>query len=246
MIKTQSLFRTATNAAIITVSLIRYNLIIVFSHKFRYFFGAAIGVFLAINALMLYNIDAAPDEGMVFWMLLIPGMLVVFYPSAFGIQNDVDTGMIEILFGIPNYRYTVWLVRLLLIIGVVTAMTAGLGVAVSYLVSPIPVIAMTFHLVLLIGFFGGVAFMASTIIKSGNGAAVVTVIVGIVCWVMRDFFESHRTWDIFLNPFSPPTNMSPVIWYDIVFHNRIYLAAAILITVLAGLLNLQNRERFLP
>ncbi|MCK7542107.1 MAG: hypothetical protein MZV63_70120 [Marinilabiliales bacterium] len=46
---------------------------------------------------------------------IFSGILLVFYPSVFGIQNDQDARTIEILFGIPNYRYKVWLVRILLI-----------------------------------------------------------------------------------------------------------------------------------
>lgn len=42
-------------------------------------------------------------------MLLVPSILLIFYPTCFGIQNDQDAKTLEIIFGIPNYRYKIWL-----------------------------------------------------------------------------------------------------------------------------------------
>ncbi len=46
---------------------------------------------------------------------MFPCVLLVFYPAVFGIQNDEDSRILEILFGIPDYKYKVWGVRLLMI-----------------------------------------------------------------------------------------------------------------------------------
>ena len=53
--------------------------------------------------------------GDLYRVFLFSGVLLVFYPTVFGIQNDQDARTTEILFGIPNYRYKVWLVRIVLI-----------------------------------------------------------------------------------------------------------------------------------
>jgi len=50
-----------------------------------------------------------------FTLLLFIGLLLVFYPLTFGIQSDKDARTLEIIFGIPNYRYRVWLVRMFMI-----------------------------------------------------------------------------------------------------------------------------------
>ena len=93
----------------------RYNLIIIFANKFIYFMLAAVGIFLLITIINLFNPDSNPNSALVYYWLLVPGLLLIFYPTVFGIQNDADSRMLEILFGIPNYRYKVWLVRLAVI-----------------------------------------------------------------------------------------------------------------------------------
>lgn len=35
----------------------------------------------------------------------------IFYPAIFGMQNDVDNRILEILFGIPDYKCKVWCVE---------------------------------------------------------------------------------------------------------------------------------------
>lgn len=72
-----------------------------------------------IAIISLFDPDAYPTEESAYYLMILPGLLLIFYPSAFGIQNDVENRTIELLFGIPNYRYKVWLVRLGIIYGVV-------------------------------------------------------------------------------------------------------------------------------
>ena len=90
------------NALHIVFDLIRYNLKIIFANKFIYFLFAAIMIFLFVTVMNLLNATSTPTEATGYWLLLVPGILLVFYPTTFGIQNDVDTRMIEILFGIPG------------------------------------------------------------------------------------------------------------------------------------------------
>ncbi|MBT5038974.1 MAG: hypothetical protein HOM52_10725, partial [Rhodospirillaceae bacterium] len=52
-----------------------------------------------------------PNAATIYYFLLVPGTLLVFYPAAYSVQSEVDAGMLETLFGIPDYRYKVWLAR---------------------------------------------------------------------------------------------------------------------------------------
>ena len=97
-----------------TWRMIRYNLKIIFANKFIWFLLAAVAFFVAVTLITLFN-GSMITSGTIFNLLLFPGLLLIFYPAAFGIQNDEDTRILEILFGIPDYRYKVWLVRLILI-----------------------------------------------------------------------------------------------------------------------------------
>jgi hypothetical protein len=237
--------RLLDNTWSVVKGLVRYNFKIIFANKFLYFLGAALFIFLGVTALNLINSETRISEGTVYWLLLVPGILLIFYPSVFGIQNDVDNRMIEILFGIPNYRYKVWLLRLVLIFALAAGILTLLAVASSFALVPVPVFRMVFQLMFPVMFLGCLAFLVSTIVKNGSGTAVVIVLIGLWFWIAQPSSASTMKWNVFLNPFAMPENMNQVAWADIVLNNRIYLAAGIMIALLWGLLNLQKREKFL-
>src|SRR5690606_36355588 len=102
------------NQLIIATRMIRYNLKIIFANRFIWFLVSAFAFFAFFAIQNVINRENIVD-GTIYNLLIFPGMLLIFYPSAFGIQNDDDSRMLEILFGIPNYRDKVWLVRLIMI-----------------------------------------------------------------------------------------------------------------------------------
>ena len=99
----------------------KYNLKIIFANKFIFFLLGAVVFYLIITIIDLLDPESYFNEGNVYSLLLFPGLLIIFYPSTFGIQNDVDSRTIEVLFGIPDYRYKIWLSRLLIIFIVLEA-----------------------------------------------------------------------------------------------------------------------------
>jgi hypothetical protein len=233
------------NSATVATSLVRYNLKIIFAGKFIYFLIAAIVIFLLVTISSLFSDEALPSQAKVYGYLLVPGLLLIFYPITFGIQNDVDSRMIEILFGIPNYRYKVWLLRLVLIFALALAILLVLTLLSSIALIAVPVFEMLFHLMFPIVFLGCMAFMVSTIIRNGSGTAVVMVIIGLFFLLGSGMFENIPKWNVFLNPFELPEDMNEVVWATVVFDNRLYLLTGIIISLLFGLLNLQKREKFL-
>ena len=231
------------NISNIITKIFRYNLKIIFANKFIYFLLAAVGIFLLVTIINLLDSDSNPNEGMVYYLLLVPGILIIFYQTTFGIQNDVDTRMIEILFGIPNYRYKVWLVRIALIYVVVFTILFILSLLSSVALVTVPIFQMVFQLMFPIFFLGCLAFMVSTLIRNGNGTAVVIIIVGMAFWILSEPLATSR-WNLFLNPFSVPSDVNEAVWMETSLNNRIYLVIGTIITILFGLLNLQKREKF--
>ncbi len=227
----------------IAYSMVRYNLKIIFANKFWYFLLAAIMIFLFVTVINLFNTESNPTEATGFWLLLVPGILLIFYPTAFGIQNDMEARMIEILFGIPNYRYKVWLIRIVLIFMVAFVILLLLAAVYSFVLREVNILMMVFHLMFPIVFMGSLAFMFSTIIRSGNGTAIVMVIIGIAFWIARGQIGGTE-WYVFLNPYDMPDEVNEIVWAETIFNNRIYLLVGIIIAILYGLLNLQKRERF--
>ncbi|MGE4586347.1 MAG: hypothetical protein AB7D05_03305 [Mangrovibacterium sp.] len=225
------------------IRMIRYNFRIIFAGRFIWFLLSAFAfyVFIAINSILNGSV---PDEEFVYACLLFPGMLLIFYPMTFSIQNDVDAGILEILFGIPDYRYKVWLVRLVLVFVVVTLILWGFSLLSLIFLTPLSLGEMTLQVMYPVFFIGSMAFMFATLVKNGNGTAVVMVIVGVLAFILSESLE-RTMWNIFLNPFQVPRNMNEMIWAGIVVKNRMLLTVGGLVFILYGLFNLQKRERFI-
>jgi len=224
--------------------IVSYNLKIIFANKFFYFLMAAFAIFLAIASINLFDVESYPDESTVYYLLLFPGLLLIFYPSAFGIQNDMDSRMIEMLFGIPNYRYKVWLVRLAIIYIMVLVLLFILSLLSTLILVPVSALNMSFQLMFPVFFLGAMGFMFSTIIRNGNGTAAVMVIIGLIVWISSEIFGQSE-WNIFLNPFDLPSSYSAPVWLEMIFYNRLYLSIGTALAILTGLYKLQLREKFI-
>ena len=231
------------NDLFVLIKMIRYNLRIIFANKFIWFLVAAFGFFMYVSVQTVLN-GGTLSEGTIYNILIFPGVLLIFYPSVFGIQNDDDSRMLEILFGIPNYRYKVWLVRLIMIYFLIYLITVLFAAVASVLLFKINTFEMAYQLMFPVIFLGSLAFMFSTIIKNGNGTAVVMVIIGVVLLMFSEAV-SHTQWDMFLNPFKIPRNLNEVIWQGIISKNRIFMGISMVVFVLYGLFNLQKREKFI-
>jgi hypothetical protein len=230
------------NTLVNSTRMVRYNLKIIFANRFIWFLIAAFAFFMFFAIQTVLNGEAL-TEGTVYGLLIFPGILLIFYPSVFGIQNDDDSRMLEILFGIPNYRYKVWLVRLLMIYILIFIIIMLFTALASILLYNVNILEMSYELMYPIVFMGSLAFMFSTIIKNGNGTAVVMVLIGVALIILQDAVERTQ-WNVFLNPFEIPNNFNEIIWAGLIVKNRIFLGVGIVVFILYGLFNLQKREKF--
>ena len=152
--------------------------------------------------------------------------------------------MLEIIFGIPNYRYKVWLVRFLLIYVMVFIILCALGFLTAFALLSFDVFKMVYHLTFPLFFLGSLGFMFSTLVRNGNGTAVVMIIIGLFLFILGGNIGESE-WNVFFNPFNIPSDMNETIWEERVFSNRLYLICGGVVALLTGLINLQNRERFI-
>ena len=224
------------------ISLMRYNLKVVFGNKFVYFLGASVLFYLLITALSFFSDEPATIES-VYYQLMFPSLLIIFFPTVYGIQNDEDARILEIIFGIPNYRYKVWLVRLFMILVMAFVYLIFVSFLSNLILVNVPVMKMTMRLMVPITFFSMLGFFFSTLVKNGNGSAVLMVVVGLAAWIFSDSLSSSK-WNVFLNPFQLPRNMSESVYQNVVESNQIIFLIAALVALLWGLINLQNREKF--
>ena len=223
--------------------MVKYNMKVIFGNRFIWFVIAAVAFYFFIAITNIFD-GGQLDESFIYGLQITPGLLLIFYPMTFGIQNDLDAGILEILFGIPDYRYKVWLVRLVLVFVLVFLMMIGLTVMSYYLLAPVNILEITWQVMFPIYFLGSMAFLFSTIIKNGNGTAVVMVIIGVGLLILSSMLD-RTMWNIFLNPFEIPRNLNEMVWREIAMKNRIFLAVGSLLFILYGLFNLQKREKFI-
>lgn len=220
-----------------------YNMKIIFANKFIWFLLAAF-IFFAIFMFTAAWNGTVLNEGLMYNLLLFPCILLIFYPTVFGIQNDEDNRILEILFGIPNYKYKVWGIRLLLIYIIIFFTLIVFSYIGNYLLYPISPLGMVAQLMFPALFLGNLAFLVSTITRSGNGTAVIMIILGIAIFFLSNGYLSSSPWDVLLNPFQIERGLHPAIWETYILQNRIFLIVGSIVWFLFGLLNLQKRERF--
>jgi hypothetical protein len=226
-----------------TISLARYNMKIIFGGKFVYFILAAFIFFLVFGIILaLEESNMSIDE--VYGLLGFPAILLVFFPSVFGIQSDADQRTLEIIFGIPDYRYKVWLVRYLMILLLVFMLLFPFAGLAYYALISFPILKMVLQLMVLVIFVSSMGFCISTLVRNGNATAVIMVILGLALLILADELDESK-WNVFLNPFDMPRNLNAIVWQEIIRQNRIIMGIGSVVLILIGLLNLQQREKFL-
>lgn len=236
-----SVFKTVKSFARLSA----YNMRIIFSGKFIWFLivGLALFFFLMFTAA---SRGSTLSHGMVYSQLIIPGLLLVFYPACFGIQNDADHRILELLFGIPNYMYKVWLFRLVMIYVEVYLILVAYAFLARILLYPVQPFSMAAQLMIPVMLFGNLAFLYSTLIRNGNAAAVLSILTVILALILASLpLVKNKVWDVTINPYEEPENINAAIWSLILLKNRLLMVVSGLVFLMSGLLGLQNRGKFL-
>lgn len=230
----------------IVSELVRYNIKVVFGSKFVYFLGGSFMFFLLITGISLFS-SSVPDIASLYYQLLFPALLLIFFPTVYGIQNDEDARILEILFSIPNYRFKVWMVRLLIILVMVWCVILLLSFLDYFILLRHNIFVLSVQLMVPVIFFGTLGFFFSTVVRNGHGAAVVVIVLAVIAWFLEILSDSLSVWvwSVFFNPFDMPSDTSTVVWDLAVTRNRIYLMVVSVVALLWGLLNLQRREKFM-
>ena len=250
----------------ISYKMIQYNLKVIFAGKFFWFLLASFAFFGYFMYDAAWN-KTEINEATIYNMLFFPCLLLIFYPVVFGIQNDEDNRILEIIFGIPNYRFKVWGLRMLMVYVANFFILILFSYVARLLLYPINPVEMAAQLIFPMLFFGNLAFMFSTITRSGNGTAVLMIIIGLLFFILMNTSGSggggqsfggpgggggntpassisNEFYNVFINPFTIPSNIHPMIWQNTLIQSRIFLTLGGIVFLMIGLLNLQKREKF--
>ena len=196
-------------------NIVNYNLKIVFANKFVYFLIAALAFYFMLIGIMLFSEDNQTNED-IFNTIILPGILIIFYPVIFNIQNDKDSRMLEIVFGVPNYRYKVYLIRFVISIVVLFSILLFMSWFAYFSVVQVPIFKIVYELMFPLFFLASTSFLMATLVKNARGASVIMVIIGLIFFIMQKPLE-YSKWNIFLSPYNVPSDMSHGIWMNIVF-----------------------------
>lgn len=223
--------------------MVRSNIKVVFGNKFIYFLLGALGFFLFLLIVNLFS-DNILDEELCFNIMLSPALILIFYPTTFALQNDDDTKTLEMIFGVPNYRYKVYLFRFAMI-GVITFCMLLVFGGLNYLaLLSFNVWAMALQLMFPVIFCGALSFMLASMLKSGTSTAVIAIIVGLGLWILGNVLGDSSSWNLFFNPFQN-TDISELRFKELLMRNRIYISIGIVSFLLTTLFQLQKRERLI-
>jgi len=221
---------------------INYNLKIVFANKFVYFLTAAWLFYFMVIGIMLFD-ESTPDNASIFSTLIFPGILIMFYPLVYNVQNDKDARMLEIIFGVPNYRYKVYLIRFAIALLMLVVFLVLMALFAWFAVVQIPIFSMVGQLMYPLVFMACLTFLFTSLVRNGNGTAVIMIIIGLIFFMFSEPLAFSK-WNLFLNPFQLPTEMSMTVWMNVIYQNHLILAIGSIISLLWGLMNLQYREKF--
>jgi len=195
----------------LTWKMIRYNLKIIFGNRFIYFLVSAIVMFLFIVGLNLFNGEVISEAG-IYRILTLTGALLLFYPVAFGIQSDKDCTL-EIIFGIPDYRYRVWLMRLILIYAITFIILMLLSILLHFSLIQFAIFSINLQVMMPLAFLGLLTFFLSTLLKNGNGTAATVIILGVILAIVgveKQDFSDVRGYCFFTWWFNEPSKPGEV------------------------------------
>jgi hypothetical protein len=223
---------------------VRYSASLNFAGRGIGFVVLAVVVFFGVVVFSLMSRSAARGPEQIYNYLLIPALLLTFYPAAFAIQSDKDAEMIETLFGIPDHRFKVWLVRLATLLAMVAAILFLLALFCRIGLTEFPVAAMVLQLLFPVLFLASLAFFLACLTGSGNATAVILVVILLVFLGLAGTLKGSA-WFLFHNPFASVTELQAMMWRKITLSNRLYLSIGSVFLLMLALLRLQNRERYI-
>ena len=93
---------------------IRLNQKFIFSQRFIFFFGGVLIYFIIVCTVNYFKNSAERfgEEGVFIWLLCVPAIALIFYPSMALVTSETENRSIEMIFSTTGSRHKVWLARI--------------------------------------------------------------------------------------------------------------------------------------
>ncbi len=207
-----------------------------------------LGIVAAYAILYLFAV-LRPGEGFgveqaLFVLVEVPGAVLAIYLSMDLIAGERDRNTLETLFTTATSHYTIWGVRLLVLVVTLAAVLLAMSTAAYFLFAEFPFVRGAANALVPAVFMVGLTLLVSTLTRSSNTAGMVSMALLVGLFLAAGTLK-HSPYYLFLNPFVAPLDGDLGTWRQTIVLNRLGVLALAAITAGLGLRQLDNRERFL-
>lgn len=218
----------------------------IFSQRFLFFFAGVLVYFIIFCVTNYFQSSAEriSEESIFIWLLTVPGIALVFYPSMSLITSETENRTIEMIFSTAGSRYKVWLTRIGVLYLFVVFIIFILCSLSFIFISDFPFFGYFFHSLFPPIFISSLIIMFSVIFRSSNAAGLLSFIV--IFFLLIAYSPlSTTSFNLFLNPYFKPQNVDYGLWTSIVIYNRIGILLVSGFMLYYTLFRLNKREKYI-
>ena len=129
--------------------LILYNVRILFSHRFYYFFGAVMLYFIVVCTINYFQTeDHIPGRDVMLALLMPPACVLAVYLSMQVISFERENKTIESVFTTSGSIYKVWMIKLGVTYLILISIVLFLAILAFLFVAGFPVFSAVFHVLI--------------------------------------------------------------------------------------------------
>ncbi|MFC1562927.1 hypothetical protein ACFL4Z_02625 [candidate division KSB1 bacterium] len=183
-------------------------------------------------------------EGIFMWLLIIPGIALVFYPSMSLVTSEIENRTIEMIFCTADSRYKVWLARIFTLHFFVAFIIFVLCSLSFVFISDFPFLGYFFHSLFPLIFLSSLIIMLSVILKSGNAGGLVSLLVIMFLMITYQPLSSTK-FNLFMNPYFKFQGIDYSSWAVTVWYNRIGILVLSGLMIYYSLFRLNKREKYI-
>jgi ABC-type transport system involved in multi-copper enzyme maturation permease subunit len=215
-------------------------------HRKLLFMALGIAVYYAIlYAMALFRPGEGFGSGQALYVLVeIPGVVLAIYLTMDLVAGERDRRTLETLFSTSTSHYGIWMMRLLVVYGVLLLTLMVMSALAYVLFAEFPFVWGGLNAFVPAFLIVNLTFFFSVLCRSSNTAGMLALgaIIGVLLSA-ESLRESY--YFLFLNPFNLPMGVDAAVWAEIVLLNRSLLMASGGLLLFLGLRRMVYRERLL-
>jgi ABC-type transport system involved in multi-copper enzyme maturation permease subunit len=218
---------------------------IVFQKKILFMTGGIATYYAILYAIAVFR----PGEGFSVEQALhvlveAPGTVLAIYLTMDLVASERDKDTLEILFSTAASHHTTWGIRMVAVLGVLTVSIISMSLISYYIFAEFPYGWGGLNALAPSLFIACLTFLFSTLCRSGNASAMLSLGVLLVILVTAETLK-ETPYFLFLNPLSPPSNIDEDLWFEQALYNRVTIIISGALFIFFALRRMGTREKIL-